>query len=129
MGQLVDRLHRDLLDDEIARICGTYHGWRPHPNPLPQGEGSRRRGEGYKDVPGFCKSATTKEIAAHGYVLTPGRHVGAEEAEEDDEPFEEKMRRLTAKLEEQFIESGQLEAAIRKNLVGLGYPVKRGNTA
>jgi type I restriction enzyme M protein len=110
MGYLVDRVHRELSDEEIARIAGTYHAWR----------GEAGAGE-YKDIPGFCKSATTEEIAAHGYVLTPGRYVGAEEIEDDGEPFEEKMARLTAKLEEQFQESARLEAAIRRNLQELGY--------
>ena len=72
-------------------------------------------------MPGFCKSTTTEEIAAHGYVLTPGRYVGAEEIEEDDEPFEDKMKRLTARLEEQFAEGARLETQIRKNLGELGY--------
>ena len=110
MGYLVDRVHRELSDEEIARIAGTYHAWR--------GEA----GAGvYQDIPGFCKSATTEEIAPHGYVLTPGRYVGAEEIEDDGEPFKEKMARLTARLEEQFQESARLEAAIRKNLQELGY--------
>jgi type I restriction enzyme M protein len=73
----------------------------------------------YEDVPGFCKSVTLDEIASHGYVLTPGRYVGAEEVEDDDEPFEEKVHRLTAKLEEQFKESASLEMAIRANLARL----------
>jgi type I restriction enzyme M protein len=110
MGYLVDRIHRDLSDDEIGRIARTYHAWR----------GEKGAGK-YEDVPGFCKSATTKEMAAHGFVLTPGRYVGAEEIEEDDEPFEEKIRRLTAKLGEQFAESTKLEAEIRRNLKELGY--------
>jgi type I restriction enzyme M protein len=67
-------------------------------------------------VPGFCKSATTDEIAAHGYVLTPGRYVGAADVEDDGELFEEKMKRLTSSLEAQFAESAQLEQAIRDNL-------------
>jgi type I restriction enzyme M protein len=110
LGHLVDRTHRELADDEIARIAGTYHAWRGEPE----------AGE-YADIPGFCKSATTEEIATHGYVLTPGRYVGAEEVEDDGEPFEEKMARLTATLEQQFAESARLEAAIRANLRGLGY--------
>jgi hypothetical protein len=65
-------------------------------------------------VPGFRKSATADEIASHGYVLTPGRYVGAEEAEDDGEPFEEKMARLVATLEEQFAESSRLKAQIRE---------------
>ena len=110
MGYLVDRVHRELSDEEIARIAGTYHAWRGE-----AGAGT------YRDIAGFCKSATTDEIANHGYVLTPGRYVGAEEIEDDGEPFEEKMTRLTEKLEEQFQESASLEAAIRRNLKELGY--------
>jgi type I restriction enzyme M protein len=67
-------------------------------------------------VPGFCRGATTDEIAAHGYVLTPGRYVGAADVEDDGELFEEKMKRLTSSLEAQFAESAQLEQAIRDNL-------------
>lgn len=74
----------------------------------------------YADVPGFCKSATTDDIAQHGYVLTPGRYVGAEQAKDDGEPFEEKMKRLTAKLDDQFAQSAKLEEAIRANLKALG---------
>jgi len=110
MGYLVDRTHRDLSSDEIARIAGAYHAWR----------GERDAGL-YEDVPGFCKRASTAEIAGHGYVLTPGRYVGAEEAEDDGEPFEQKMDRLIANLEEQFTESAGLEQAIRHNLRGLSY--------
>ena len=110
MGRLIDRVHRELTEEEIKRIADAYHTWR----------GDKGVGK-YADVPGFCRAATTEEIAAHGYILTPGRYVGAEAAEDDDEPFEEKMKRLTAKLEEQFAESARLEKAIRKNLRGLGY--------
>src|SRR6185503_15833238 len=100
----------ELSDEEIARLARTYHAWR----------GQKEAGK-YEDVPGFCKSATLAEIGAHRQVLTPGRYVGAEAAEDDDEPFEEKMQRLTAKLEEQFAEGARLEKDIRKNLRGLGY--------
>ena len=109
LGHLIDRTRKDLADDETARIARTYHAWRGDPN-----VGS------YEDIPGFCKRATLDEIAAHGFVLTPGRYVGVEEVEDVGEPFEEKMGRLVAKLEEQFTESGRLEAAIRRNLAGLG---------
>ena len=111
LGHLVDRTHRELSDEEIARIAKTYHAWR----------GEKDAGE-YADIAGFCKSATTAEIIANGYVLTPGRYVGAAEIEDDDEPFEEKMKRLTAKLEEQFTESTQLEQTIRGNLRRLSGP-------
>jgi len=110
LGYLVDRTHRELPEEELARIAATYHAWRGEPGAVT-----------YADVPGFCKSATLEEIQSHGYVLTPGRYVGAEEAEDDAEPFEEKMQRLTLKLEEQFKESARLEKAIRQNLSGLGY--------
>jgi type I restriction enzyme M protein len=112
MGVLIDRVHRELTAPEIARIAGTYHAWR----------GDCEAGP-YEDVPGFCKSATIEEIRKNGYVLTPGRYVGAEAAEEDGESFEEKMRRLTAKLGEQFAESARLEAEIRANLLGMGYEI------
>ena len=109
LGTMIDRVHRELTDADIERIADTYHRWR--------GDGAGK----YKDVPGFCKSATTEEIEAHHFVLTPGRYVGAEEVEDDDEPFEEKMSRLVAKLDEQFKEGAKLEKAIRRNLRGLGY--------
>ncbi len=110
LGTLVDRVHRELAGDDIARVAGTYHAWR----------GDADAGA-YTDVAGFCKSATTEEIRGHGFVLTPGRYVGAEDVEADDEAFEEKMARLTATLKEQFAESARLEAAIRENLGRLGY--------
>jgi type I restriction enzyme M protein len=110
MGALIDRTHRDFSEEEINRIAATYHAWR----------GEKDAGE-YEDVPGFCKSATTDEIKERGYVLTPGRYVGAAEIEDDGIPFEEKMAELSAKLYEQFAEADQLEATIRKNLEVLGY--------
>lgn len=104
MGEMVDRTHRELTDADIDRIAGTYHAWR-----------GEKGVEEYEDVPGFCKSATVKEVAEHGYVLTPGRYVGAEVVDDDDgEPFAEKMERLTAKLEEQFAESSKMEKNIIK---------------
>jgi len=110
LGRMVDRTHRELTDEEIARIADTYHAWR----------GEKETGE-YKDVPGFCKSATLEEIRKHGYVLTPGRYVGAETAEDDGEPFEEKMKRLVAQLREQQAEAQRLDAAIARNLQELGF--------
>jgi type I restriction enzyme M protein len=107
---MVDRTHRELTEGDIDRIAGTYHAWR----------GDRDAGE-YEDVSGFCRSVTVEEVAEHGYVLTPGRYVGAEEFEDDGEPFEERMERLTAELAERFRESERLEAEIRENLKGLGY--------
>jgi type I restriction enzyme M protein len=110
LGTMVDRIHRELSAEDIKRIAGTYHAWR----------GEKDAGK-YEDVLGFCMSATTDQIAEHGFVLTPGRYVGAEEAEDDGEPFEEKMPRFVARLNEQFAESARLEKTIRANLEGLGY--------
>ncbi len=134
LGFMVDRTHRDFKPKDIARISGTYHAWRsnsPHPvhedheqdnnSPLPLGEG---QGEGvavYRDIPGFCKSASLEEVRKHGYVLTPGRYVGVEPQEEDLEPFEEKMKRLTAQWREQQTEARKLDAAIEANLETLGF--------
>ena len=126
LGTLIDRVHRELTDADLQKITTTYHAWRSHPHPtsghpIPVGEGRGEGNPGYADVAGFCKSATTAEIAAHGHVLTPGRYVGAEEVADDGDHFEEKMPRLVAELHAQFAESDKLEAAIRKNLKGLGY--------
>ncbi|MGH8582574.1 MAG: type I restriction-modification system subunit M [Gammaproteobacteria bacterium] len=119
LGRMVDRAHRELTDDDIAKIASTYHAWRGELLPLPPGEGG---GEGgYQDIPGFCKSATLEEIRKHGHVLTPGRYVGAEAQEDDGEPFEEKMKRLVAQLREQQAEAAKLDAAIAANLKELGY--------
>ena len=113
LGVLIDRVHRELTDEEINRIADTYHSWR----------GDKDTKGKYKDIPGFCKSTTSEEIASHGFVLTPGRYVGAEEVEDDGEPFEEKMQRLTTTLSEQFAKSAKLDRAIQKNLRGLGFRV------
>jgi len=110
IGPMIDRTHRTLTDEDIARIAGTYHEWR----------GDKGAGK-YQDIPGFCKSATLDEIRKHGHVLTPGRYVGAEDIEEDDEPFEEKMARLTTKLGEQCAEADKLDEAIWANLREFGY--------
>jgi type I restriction enzyme M protein len=110
LGALIDRVHRDLTDEEILRIAGTYHAWR----------GEKGAGK-YKDIAGFCKIASLDDIKQHGYVLTPGRYVGAEEIEDDDELFEDKMKRLTAALQEQFAESRRLEQAIGSSLTSIRY--------
>ncbi|MEO6996359.1 MAG: N-6 DNA methylase [Lacunisphaera sp.] len=117
LGTLIDRVHRELTDTDLQKIVSTYHAWRGEKNVA---AGADPAGP-YADIPGFCKSATTAEIAAHGHVLTPGRYVGAEEVEDDGEPFEEKMPRLVAELNGQFTESTKLEAAIRANLKSLGF--------
>jgi type I restriction enzyme M protein len=110
LGTMVDRVHRELTDEDVAKIAGTYHAWR----------GDKGAGE-YADVSGFCKAAKLDDIRKHGHVLTPGRYVGAEAAEEDAEPFKEKMKRLTATLREQQAEAANLDAAIRANLKEVGY--------
>ena len=94
LGTMETRTLKVLTDADIAKIADAYHAWR-------------ETGGRYADEPGFCKSATTEEIAAQGYVLTPGRYVGTAAAEEDDEPFEEKMERLTATLREQMAEGAR----------------------
>ncbi|KKH48013.1 class I SAM-dependent DNA methyltransferase [Methanosarcina sp. 1.H.A.2.2] len=112
MGVLRDRTHRELTDEEVRKIADTYHAWR----------GEKVECGKYEDVPGFCKAATLEEIKKHDYILTPGRYVGLEEAEEDDEDnFEMKMKDLTAGLSEQFRKSEELERKIKKSLEGLGY--------
>ena len=116
IGKLIDRVNRELTDAHIARIADTYHTWRGDKT-----LNSQPSTLNYSDLPGFCKSAKTAEIAEHGYVLTPGRYVGAEEVEDDAEPFAEKMQRLVSELNSQFAESAKLEAAIKANLEGLGY--------
>ena len=111
LGQMVDRTHRQLTDEEITRIADTYHTWR-----------GEKTGKGeYADVPGFCKSASLEEIRKHGHVLTPGRYVGAEAQEDDGEPFDEKMKRLVVQWREQQAEAAKLDAAIAANLKELGY--------
>jgi len=125
MGTLIDRVHRELTDADLSKIVDTYHAWKLDTDGLLKE--AEKRGAvlelvpAYQDISGFCKSATTDEIAKHGYALTPGRYVGAEEAEDDSEPFDEKMPRLVAELHAQFAESAELEKAITANLRGLGY--------
>jgi type I restriction enzyme M protein len=115
LGQMVDRTRRELRDDDIDRIATTFHAWRS------QAFGKSLASDAYADEPGFCKSATLEEIAAHDFVLTPGRYVGAADVADDGEPFEEKMERLTNALYQQFATSRNLEQLIQNNLQGIGY--------
>lgn len=110
MGYLVDRTHRELSTEEINNIARTYHIWR-----------GELDSEIYQDVPSFCKSATLEEIVTYGYILTPGRYVGAKETEDEDESFERKIVNLTKQLSEQFEKANILEQMIRSNLERLGY--------
>jgi type I restriction enzyme M protein len=107
LGTLTDRVHRDLSGEDVAQIADTYHAWK-----------SSKK---YEDIAGFCKSVALEEICAQGYVLTPGRYVGAAELEEDDEPFEQKIARLTQELEAQFKESNRLSIEILTKLKSLDY--------
>ena len=120
MGHMIDRTRRDLSPEDIACIVDTYDAWR-NDSPLPVGEGQGEDVAVYRDIPGFCKSATLEEIRKHGHVLMPGRYVGAEPQEDNGEPFEEKMARLTAQWREQRIEARRLDAAIEENLARLGF--------
>jgi len=111
LGTMIDRVHRELTEEDIRKVADTYHAWR----------GDKDSKGRYEDVPGFCKAATLEEIRNHGHVLTPGRYVGAEAIVDDDEPFDEKMKRLTGTLKEQCAESARLDKAIWANLKELGY--------
>ncbi|MEK7685535.1 MAG: class I SAM-dependent DNA methyltransferase [Verrucomicrobiota bacterium] len=113
LGRMIDRVQRELTAEDIQKIAGAYHAWRGHKSPSSH--------PSYADIAGFCKSAKLDEIRAHGHVLTPGRYVGAADIEDDSEPFEQKMKRLTATLDEQFSESARLEKAIRQNLKALSH--------
>ncbi|QLY40641.1 SAM-dependent DNA methyltransferase [Hujiaoplasma nucleasis] len=109
MGYMETRKHRELKEEETKQLFETYHNWKNNEN--------------YKDIEGFCKSASLEEIRSYGYVLTPGRYVGIEEEEDDGIPFEEKMDRLTSELSDLFEESKSLEEKIKENLRGIGYEV------
>jgi type I restriction enzyme M protein len=109
LGYMVDRAERALADEDIAKIADTFHAWRGS-------ESAQAKGLAYDDVPGFCKSVTLQEIKDSDYALTPGRYVGAAEAEDDGEPLDEKIERLTRELFAQFDESARLETEVRHQL-------------
>ena len=106
MGTMVTRKLRELTEEDIAKIADTYNAYA---------DGT------LEAVKGFCAVVTTEEIAKQDYILTPGRYVGIEEQQEDGEPFEEKMARLTGELSELFAQSHKLEAEIRQKLGAIGY--------
>lgn len=108
MGELVDRKHRDFSDEDIARIADTFEAFQ---------NGT------LEDEKGFCAVVETAEIAKQDYILTPGRYVGIEEQEDDGEPFEEKMERLTSELSEMFARSHELEAEIKERLGAIGFDI------
>ena len=111
LGTMIDRVHRELTEDDIRRVADTYHAWR----------GDKDCDKQYEDIPGFCKAATIEDIRKHHHILTPGRYVGAAEVEDDGEPFEEKMARLTVALREQTEQSAKLDQIIWANLEDIGY--------
>ena len=106
MGYMVDRKHRDFTDEDIQKLADTFAAFQ---------DGT------LEEVKGFCSVATIEDIQKQDYILTPGRYVGIEEQEEDDEPFEEKMTRLTSELFEMFDKSHDLENEIRRKLGAIGY--------
>jgi type I restriction enzyme M protein len=112
LGTMVDRVHRELGDAEVAKIASTYHAWR-----------GDKGAATYEDVAGFCKLTTLEEIKGHGFVLTPGRYVGAEEVEDDGEPFNVKFPRLVAELRTCMGKSDVLDQEIATSLRGIGYDI------
>ena len=109
LGTMISRVQIEFSDADIQRIADTVSAWRSETD------------AGYADVAGFCRSVSLVEIAEHGHVLTPGRYVGAEAVEDDDEAFAEKMQRLTETLGEQMAKGAELDGLIRQKLGGLGY--------
>jgi type I restriction enzyme M protein len=110
MGTMVTRKNRELTEEDLNKITGAYHSWRTI-------DGK------YEDVKGFCKAAKIVEVEKNGFVLTPGRYVGSDYVEEDDEVFEEKMKRITAELSSQFEQSKELEERIKRNLESIGFKI------
>ena len=106
LGTMVTRKLRELTDEDIAKIANTYNAYV---------DGK------LQDEKGFCAVVSTEEIAKQDYILTPGRYVGIEDRGEDDEPFEEKMTRLTSELFKMFDKSHDLEIEIRRKLGAIGY--------
>ena len=108
MGYMVDRKHRDFTTEDIKKLADTFESFQ---------NGT------LEEVKGFCTIATTENIAKQDYLLTPGRYVGIEEQEDDGEPFEDKMKRLTSELSVMFVKSHELEDEIRKKLGAIGYKI------
>lgn len=108
MGHMVDRKHRDFSDEDIQKLADTFTAFQ---------EGT------LEDVKGFCAVKTTEDIAKQDYILTPGRYVGIEEQQDDGEPFDDKMKRLTSELSDMFKKSHELEDEIKKKLKAIGYEI------
>lgn len=111
-GRKVSRTQIELTAEEIERIAGTYHSWR------------KDGGAGYADISGYCRSVSLEEVEAHGFVLTPGRFVGAETAEYDAEAFDDAVRDLVGLLDRQLRESAEIDGAIREGLRQVGYDLE-----
>lgn len=108
IGKMINRTQRDFSEEDIQKIAGTYHSWK------------NKEGK-YEDISGFCKSSTLKEVKSHGYVLTPGRYVGASKVKDDVMPFSEKMENMAKELNRLFEEAALLEKSIKEKLMGIGY--------
>lgn len=108
MGHMVDRKHRDFTEEDIQKLADTFSAFQ---------NGT------LKDEKGFCAVVTTEDIAKQDYILTPGSYVGIEEQEDDGEPFDDKMKRLTSELSEMFKKSHELEDEIKKKLGAIGYEI------
>jgi len=119
LGRMATRVNRVFDDEDVARIATAVHRWRDDG----ECDGEDGADQPYADLPGFCRAVKLAEIAEHGHVLTPGRYVGAEAAEDDDEAFNEKMEWLTAQLAEQMAKGAELDAVIREKLGTMGYSV------
>ena len=113
LGAMVDRRHRELTDNDIRKIADTYHSWR-----------GELKEEKYADIPGFCKSVGPGDIGNQRWILTPGRYVGTEEEEEDQDTFESQMVQLTAKLSEEMRRGHGLDEEVQRNLSKLGFKPK-----
>ncbi|MDD2656436.1 MAG: class I SAM-dependent DNA methyltransferase [Patescibacteria group bacterium] len=107
MGFMKDRVHRDLSEEDMAKIAETFHQWR--------------KSENYEDIRGYCKSAELSEVEKHGFVLTPGRYVGITEEEDDGIPFEEKMEKLATTLKGQFAKESEMNEEIKEQLKKIGF--------
>ncbi|GAB2527501.1 class I SAM-dependent DNA methyltransferase [Simplicispira piscis] len=120
LATMISRVQGEFTDEVIERIAATVAAWRGEAVDGNSENDSCSRND-YVDIPGFCRSVPLAEIAQHGHVLTPGRYVGAEAVEDDDEAFADKMQKLTEKLGEQMAKGAELDAVIRQKLGGLGY--------
>ncbi|CAN5835883.1 class I SAM-dependent DNA methyltransferase [soil metagenome] len=125
LGKMISRVQIEFSEDDINKIADTVYAWRGDEVDSRHSRAgdslAPSSSEPYQDIPGFCRSVTLAEIAEHGHVLTPGRYVGAEAVEDDDEAFADKMQKLTETLGEQMAKGAELDALIRQKLGGLGY--------